>query len=184
MNLQHAIYTDRKLHEYDLYNQANDYTLHNRTSINSKVQLLREMIRIFNQGMPADAQLKSYDLTLTQSVYEDCEKLEICDVTWNHYEFLHSRSTKTRPTTPKALMACIFKLACELFGKRFTQKTKINGNLYNYTTDAQVLNVCIEIADWSRRNLADIEPEIVQKYDLHLLQKNNQVFILTYFYPF
>jgi hypothetical protein len=184
MNLQHAIYTDRKLHEYDLYNQANDYTLHNRTSINSKVQLLREMIRIFNQGMPADAQLKSYDLTLTQSVYEDCEKLEICDVTWNHYEFLHSRSTKTRPTTPKALMACIFKLACELFGKRFTQKTKINRNLYNYTTDAQVLNVCIEIADWSRRNLADIEPEIVQKYDLHLLQKNNQVFILTYFYPF
>jgi len=93
---------------------------------------------------------------------------------------IFKRSTKLRSTTRKALMTCIFGLSQELFGKKFTKKTKTNKaadkskNHYNYTTDEAVLKTCIEMADWSRRPLADIKPEIVQRYNLQQRKEHDK----------
>ena len=76
-------------------------------------------------------------------------------------------------------MTCIFGLSQELFGKRFTKKTQTSKSSdkskkhYNYTTDEGVLKVCIELAEWSRRTLADIKPEIVQRYKLERRKEND-----------
>jgi len=172
MNLMRTVYTDEKLREIDIVNNRKDFSLNNLTNVNSKVQLMRRMIRRFNRNMPSEAQLKLYDLTLKQSTYDEDDELKISDDMWNYYKFLHKRSTKLRPRTRKALMTCIFGLSQELFGKKFTKKTKTNKaadkskNHYNYTTDEGVLKICIEMADWSRRPLDDINPEIVQRYNL------------------
>ena len=180
LNLISAVYTDQKLRDVEACNKVKDFSPSNLDSTNSKVILEREMIRIFNHGMPADAHLKQYDLTLKQSAYEEEDKIEISDHLWSHYQYLNKRSTKSRPTTRKALIDCIFVLSQQLFGKRLTKKTKTSKapdkskNYYNYTTDEGVLRSCIEMSDWSRRTLDDIEPEIVQMYSLELRKENDK----------
>jgi hypothetical protein len=172
LNLMSAIYTDEKLRRVDACNKVADFSTSNLDSTNSKVRLMREMIGTFNHGMSPDAQLKQYDLTLKQSAYEEEEGLEISDDLWNHYHYLNKRSTKSRPTTRKALIACIFVLSQELFGKRFTKKTKTSKasdkskNRYNYTTNEGVLKGFIEMSDWRDKEMTDIDPEVVQMYNL------------------
>ena len=71
-------------------------------------------------------------------------------------------------------MTCIFGLSQELFGRKFTKKTKTNKaadkskNRDNYTTDEAVLKICIKMADWSRRQLADIKPVTDTSLKTHL----------------
>ena len=180
MNLIRTIYTDEKMCENDIVNSRNDFSRNNLTSVNSKIHLMIKMIRIFNCNIPFEAQLKPYDLTLKQPMYDEDDEIKISDDMWNYYKFLHKRSTKLRPTTRKALMTCIFGLSQELFGNKFTKKTKTNKatdkskNHYNYITDEAVVKICIEMADWSRRSLADIKPEIVERYNLQQRKEDDK----------
>ena len=75
-------------------------------------------------------------------------------------------------------MGAICMLSHRTFGKFFTTKTvvwkhkpcKKGGSklvrCYDYVGDDMFLRVHVQLADWSKRELADIEPAIVAKYNL------------------
>jgi hypothetical protein len=173
MNLRHAIYTDKKVQSDNTDNKSKDYAINNLDAISSKARLMREMIHAFNVGIHIDSRLKPYSLTLKQSAYVEDETLEISDDIWRLYTFLKKRSTTSRPTTRKALVACIFVLSRDLFGRQFTAKTETSRargdckiKRHNYTTNEAMIRAYIETTDWSRAELRDIAPEIVQRYKL------------------
>jgi len=178
MNLIHALYTNEKVRCDNTNNKSKDFAINNLDDTSSKARLMRKMISKFNSGIPLDSQLKPYDLTLKQSAYTEDEKLEISDDVWNLYKFLKKRNTTSRPTTRRALMTCIFVLSQDLFGKQFTTKTETSKSnarqdpgdskvkRFNYITKETMLLAYIETTDWSRTELRNIEPEIVQRYNL------------------
>ena len=176
LNIIHALYTNEKVRCDNTNNKSKDFAINNLDHTSSKARLMRKMIHTFNVGIHTDSRLKPYNLTLKQSAYTEDEKLEISDDIWNLYKFLKKRNTTSRPTTRRALMTCIFVLSQDLFGKQFTTKTETSNaprapgdskvKRFNYTTKEAMLLAYIETTDWSRTELRNIEPEIVQRYNL------------------
>ena len=84
-------------------------------------------------------------------------------------------------------MGAIFMLSCRTFGTFSTTKTVhsqirtcLNGGSkktkrYNYAGDDTYLRVHVMLADWSKRDLSDIEPKIVAKYALKERQEREIV---------
>jgi len=176
-NMLFGVYTIEKLlkiKEYD-HNVENDFP--NAHTVCTSVLLLHELIEVFNEGLAEDMHLKTYDITLSQTKYNEDDEVEVPDHVWQL--FVHKcRSVKKQPTTRRALMGAIFMLSHRTFGKFFTTKTvtsrskpcKKGGSkqirCYDYVGDDMFLRVHVQLADWSKRELADIEPAIVAKYNL------------------
>ena len=78
-------------------------------------------------------------------------------------------------------MHCIFILAVDLFGKHFTTKKKtckrrdaLKSNVYNYETDRVALGLVVKLMAMSHRTkMCDIEPELVDWYDLLQWQRDH-----------
>ena len=129
--------------------------------------------------------LKSYDLTLKQTSYDENERIEISDLVWGklQHTLLKMRRPRPRPVTRRSLMDCIFILSVDLFGKHFTTRKKTRKraskeggaqNVYNYETDQVAMGQVIKLMVVSHRTkMCDIEPEVVGRYDLLQWQRDN-----------
>ena len=181
-NILLGIYTLDKLHKIQAHDHKVEYDLPNAHTACTSVLLLRELIMVFNVGMPESLHLKTYDITLAQKSYDEDEEIEITDALWGLYTH-KCRSTKKQPTTRRGLLTAIFSLSQKIFGKYFTMKNetcrmvhceKKKGSkqvkCYNYVGDDMFLRVHVDLADWSKRDLLDIEPAIVAKYNLKALR--------------
>jgi len=143
----------------------------------SDVLLLHDLVVVFNVGMPAALHLKVYDITLSQAQYDEDDEVVVPDAVWQLFVF-KCRSVKKQPTTRKMLIAAICMFSRRTFGKYFTDKAPIwrqkpnkkgvmkQVRCYNYTGNDLYLRVHMRLADWSKRDLDDIEPVIVAKYQL------------------
>jgi hypothetical protein len=186
LNLKLAISTDERLQTYAERNAENDYRICTLHSINSRVQLLRQLIAAFNHEMLPTLCLKSYDLTLKQACYDEGECIEVPDEVWAKLQpaLKRMRRPRERPANRRDLMDCIYILSQDLFGKHFTTRKKTEKaskgaprNVYNYLTDQAALRLTIELlAVFSQDTaLRDIEPEIVRKYDLRTVRRVNRM---------
>jgi len=154
-----------------------DYNLPNAQTVCTSVLLLRELIGVFNKRLSAQNHLKPYDITILQSAYNENKRVRIPEHAWQLFLY-NCNSVKPKPTTRKALMNAICQLSHRIFGKPFTIKTSIYRTIsaknekqkrvrcYNYCGDDMFLRVHVHLADWSERDLTDIEPVIVAKYNL------------------
>ena len=183
LNLKLAISKDEKLQANAERNFANDFGICTLESSNSRVQLLRQLIAAFNPGMLPTLCLKSYDLTLKQASYDENESIRVPDAVWARLQhtLLKMRRPRPRPVTRRSLMHCIFILAVDLFGKHFTTKKKtckrrdaLKSNVYNYETDRVALGLVVKLMAMSHRTkMCDIEPELVDWYDLLQWQRDH-----------
>ena len=172
-----AMYTREKLNTIQSHNHKVEFNLPNAKSVCTLVLLLRELITVFNVGMPANSRLRIYDISMHQSQYNEDSGINVTDAVWRLYVYA-CQSVKKQPTTRKSLLTAIFFLSQKLFGKYFTTKnetsrlvpSKKNGvkklKCYNYVGDDMFLRVHVGLTDWSKVKLSDLEPAIVKKYKL------------------
>ena len=168
-NLVLALYTDEKLRDLNGDWRGG----RGRSTPTAKCLLLRTILAAMNRGQ--SFQLKTYDLTLSQTQYDEDEQVEVSDDVWLLYRS-HMRTRKLeKPQTRKEWMMCVYLLAKCLFGSRFINRmeTSRGGNrsnggtrCYNFQTDNRVVDLAIDLIDWPTCDLANFEPEVVQKYDL------------------
>jgi hypothetical protein len=120
-----ALYTDDKLRKkYERIGEV-EYDILREQTLTKKCRLLREMIAVMNDGMTP--QLKSYDLTLLQSDYDEDESINAPDKLWQQYKHhkqfkQRRRTTEEKPQTRKSWMKCIFLLTKDVYGDRFIRK--------------------------------------------------------------
>ena len=183
-NMLFGIYTLKKLLKIKEVDHIVEYDFPNAHTVCTSVLLLRELIEVFNKGLPEDVHLKTYDITLSQTQYNEDDEVEVPDHVWQLYVY-KCRSVKKQPTTRRALMGAICMLSHRTFGKFFTTKTvtsrsepcKKGGTkqvrCYDYVGDDMFLRVHVQLADCSKRELADIEPAIVSKYNLKERQERD-----------
>ena len=183
-NMLFGIYTLKKLLKIKEIDHIVEYDFPNAHTVCTSVLLLRELIEVFNKGLPEDVHLKTYDITLSQTQYNEDDEVEVPDHVWQLYVY-KCRSVKKQPTTRRALMGAICMLSHRTFGKFFTTKTvtsrsepcKKGGTkqvrCYDYVGDDMFLRVHVQLADCSKRELADIEPAIVSKYNLKERQERD-----------
>ena len=183
-NMLFSVYTLEKLLKIKEHDHTVDYNLPNAQTVCTSVLLLRELIGVFNRRLPARKHLKTYDITISQSAYNENKRVIVPKHIWQLFLY-NCRSVKPIPTTRKALMSAICQLSHRIFGKSFTAKTVTfrtktckNGKrkqvrCYNYSGDDMFLRVHVHLADWSERELTDIDPVIVAKYNLEELQKRD-----------
>jgi len=176
-NMLFAIYKHEKLLEIQERDHLVKYDLPNALTTCSDVLLLHDLIAVFNVGMPAALHLKVYDITLSLTQYNEDDEVVVPDAVWQLFVF-KCRSVKKPPTTRKMLIAAICMFSRRTFGKHFTDKAPIwrptpnkkgvmkSARCYNYTGNDLYLRVHMCLADWSKRDLDDIEPVIVAKYQL------------------
>ena len=181
-NLVLALYTDEKLRRAYDYEGTTNYDMNRQHAPTAKCLLLRAMLAVMNRGM--SVQLKTYDLTLSQTQYDEDEQVEVPDNIWKLYRY-HMRTRKSeKPQTRKAWMMCVYLLAKDLFGARFIKRletsrggNRANGGVrcYNFQTDKSVVDLAIDLIDWRQWDLESFEPEVVQKYDLERLKGQGPV---------
>jgi len=175
-NMLFAIYKHEKLFKIKDRDRT-EHDLPNALTTCSDVLLLHDLVVVFNVGMPAALHLKVYDITLSQAQYDEDDEVVVPDAVWQLFVF-KCRSVKKQPTTRKMLIAAICMFSRRTFGKYFTDKAPIwrpkpnkkgvmkQVRCYNYTGNDLYLRVHMRLADWSKRDLDDIEPVIVAKYQL------------------
>jgi len=147
------------------------------------VLMLHKLVEIFNVGMKKSMRLKVYDITLHQKRYKEYKKIVIADSVWDEYISKHNTG-KEKPNTRKELMGAIFSLSEKVFGSHSTNKKKTDRRnhskkygakkrvpCYNYACNPAFLSVHVGLADWSKRDLLDIEPAVVAAYGLKQRQQ-------------
>jgi len=183
-NILLGIYTLDTLHKIQAHDHKVEYDLPNAHTACTGVLLLRELIMVFNVGMPESLHLKTYDITLAQKIYDEDEEIEITDALWGLYTY-KCRSVKKQPTNRRGLLTAIFSLSQKIFGKYFTMKNETcrmvhcekkaskQVKCYNYVGDYMFLRLHVDLADrdWSKCDLSEIEPAVVAKYNLADPQK-------------
>ena len=174
-----------KLQKILAYNRTVEFDERNHLFICNIMLLLHELMGVFNIGLEESLRLKPLDITLHHRNYDEDEEIKISDRAWILYQ-KHSRMVKIRPTTRRGLMGLIFSLSQKLFGRWFTKKTTTcrrescdkNGSkkvhCYNYEGDDMMVRVHIGLADWSKRDLYDIDFGIVAKYKLGGCQQRDR----------
>ena len=167
-NLFLALCTDAKLRAMFANEGSVNYELKRQEMPTAKCLLLRELIAVMNRSLGDASPLKPHDLTLRQSQYDQYAAVQVTEGLWQQYRH-HKRTEKEKPADCKSLMSRIYYLAKELFGTRFVRRqetSKKGRRCYNYSTDENMVAVAIELTNWNRMDLADIQGEIVQSYDL------------------
>jgi hypothetical protein len=152
--------TDDKLRKKYEHIGEVEYDILRQQTLTTKCLLLREVITVMNDGMTP--QLKSYDLTLLQSDYDEDESINAPDEVWQKYKD-HHRKTKPKPQTRKSWMMCIIFMTKDVFVGRFIRKkqtSKSGEKCHNYFTN-KVVEVEVELMNWNLWNLDYISPEIV-----------------------
>jgi len=176
-NMLFGMYTRDKLLEIKKYDQTVEYDLQNAHTVCISVLLLRDLIAVFNMGLPDGVDIKPYDMTLSQTQYDEDDEVEVPDHVWQLFVY-KCRSVKEQPTTRRGLIRAICTLSRRIFGKFSITKNATTRTVpckkggfkkikcYDYVGNDIYFRVHVLLADWSKRELVDIEPEIVAKYDL------------------
>ena len=150
----------------------NDYIENNLDTVTSKMMLLWRILITWNRNSPENIHLTPVNLTLKQSSYDEDEKIKVSDDICRQYN-AKRRHTKPPPRTRKRLMEYIFHLALELFGKRFMLKRRTHnavkpdkGTVYNYETNHAVIQLVVDLWDWSATDLRDLDSTLIDRYDI------------------
>jgi len=180
-----GMYTVEKLHKILAYKRTVEFEEKTHRSNCNIFLLLHELIGVFNKGLEESLRLKPLDITLAQKNYDEDEKIVISDTAWIFYQ-KHCRMVRIRPVTRRGLMGLIFSLSRKLFGKWFTtkittsRKVSCNKNgskkikCYNYKGNDLMVRVHVGLADWSKRDLYDIDLVVAAKYKLSGCQQRDR----------
>ena len=172
LNLRFLFYTDKKLEELYKNLLRKDYAVNIVDDCINRVILLRRMLDVWNHNLPEDVHLAPFDLTIKQSSYDEDETIEVSNGIMQQYN-VKRRDQKPQPGTRKELMNYIFRLARDVFGKHFCYKKRTRkaakssmGNVYNYLTNSALLQLWVEVWDWSSIDTCDIEPTLIDRYEI------------------